>query len=678
MARTRSWWMSWLLCGGSLGLFLPILLLLALNHHASEIWQIYEPQAVPASVAAIVVGWFLASRRPGNGLGWFFLVAALLGQISDLSAMYAVYGLETRPDLPGAAFSLYLSLWLAAAMLIAFPTVPLLLFPDGRLAGRWSRIVAAGVALSILILVGGLIAGEVIPPGFPSIFERTHHPFNSGPPPWDPVLGILLGGVCGLVSVGMLLNRFRLARGTARQQYKWVIVVMVLLLLAYVADFVARAFSFGGYAITNSAFTILTALIPISMAVAILRYRLWDIDLLISRALVYGALSASVVGIYIVVVGWLGTVFRTGGNLGFSLLATGVVAVLFQPLRDRIQRWVNRFLYGERDEPYAVISRLGRRLEDTFVPDAVLSAIVGTVSEALRLPYAAIALSQGGEMAVAAAVGVPDDDPVRLPLVYQQSPVGELHVGRRAPGEQFGPADLRLLDDLSRQAGIAIHSLTLASELQQARERLVTTREEERRRLRRDLHDGLGSQLAALHLHAGALRHLIDAEPNRARQELDAMRSELREAIASIRVLVHGLRPVAIDELGLLTALRERVLRLNTGELSMRIDFPAELPPLAAAVEVAVYRIVEEALANVVSHSGASRCVVSIHSNDMLSVTIEDNGVGIAANHVSGVGMLSIRERAEELGGRCAIETPEGGGTRVNVRLPLGKQQPHE
>ncbi|MEZ4570670.1 MAG: hypothetical protein R2849_10160 [Thermomicrobiales bacterium] len=175
--------MSWLLCGGSLGLFLPILLLLALNHHASEIWQIYEPQAVPASVAAIVVGWFLASRRPGNGLGWFFLVAALLGQISDLSAMYAVYGLETRPDLPGAAFSLYLSLWLAAAMLIAFPTVPLLLFPDGRLAGRWSRIVAAGVALSILILVGGLIAGEVIPPGFPSIFERTHHPFNSGPPP---------------------------------------------------------------------------------------------------------------------------------------------------------------------------------------------------------------------------------------------------------------------------------------------------------------------------------------------------------------------------------------------------------------------------------------------------------------------------------------------------------------
>ncbi|MEZ4570668.1 MAG: ATP-binding protein [Thermomicrobiales bacterium] len=137
------------------------------------------------------------------------------------------------------------------------------------------------------------------------------------------------------------------------------------------------------------------------------------------------------------------------------------------------------------------------------------------------------------------------------------------------------------------------------------------------------------------------------------------MRSGSAKQSASIRVLVHGLRPVAIDELGLLTALRERVLRLNTGELSMRIDFPAELPPLAAAVEVAVYRIVEEALANVVSHSGASRCVVSIHSNDMLSVTIEDNGVGIAANHVSGVGMLSIRERAEELGGRCTIRRPK-------------------
>ncbi|MEZ4570669.1 MAG: hypothetical protein R2849_10155 [Thermomicrobiales bacterium] len=131
------------------------------------------------------------------------------------------------------------------------------------------------------------------------------------------------------------------------------------------------------------------------------------------------------------VVGWLGTVFRTGGNLGFSLLATGVVAVLFQPLRDRIQRWVNRFLYGERDEPYAVISRLGRRLEDTFVPDAVLSAIVGTVSEALRLLMPQIALSQGGEMAVAAAVGVPDEDPVRL---RWRSPVGELHVRAARPG----------------------------------------------------------------------------------------------------------------------------------------------------------------------------------------------------------------------------------------------------
>ncbi len=466
MVRGWSWWLSWSLCGMSLALFGPIFLLLYQNRHAPEIWQIFEPQSIPGVLAFCVVGGFLASRLPDNGLGWFFLGAALVSQLSDLTAMYAVFGLGLRPTLPGSEWALWSSLWLSALILITFPTVPLLLFPAGRFTSRWSKIVAGGVSLSVILLVGALISGTVIPPGFPAIYDQTPHPISTGEPAWDPALGILVGGICGIIAVSMLLYRFRKALGVARQQYKWVMSPMVLLVVLYIADFFARVLGTDAYMVTSPAFTIAAGLLPIAMAVAILRYQLWDIDFIINRTLVYGALSASVIGIYIVAVGWLGTVFRSGGNLAFSLLATGVVAVLFQPLRDRIQRGVNHLIYGERDEPYAVIARLGRRLEDTFVPDAVLSAIVGTVREALRLPYTAIALNQGGQLAVAAATGNPVDDPLRLPLVYQQAPVGELLVGRRAPGEQFSSADQRLLDDLARQAGIAVHSVTLARELQ--------------------------------------------------------------------------------------------------------------------------------------------------------------------------------------------------------------------
>jgi signal transduction histidine kinase len=440
-----------------------------------------------------------------------------------------------------------------------------------------------------------------------------------------------------------------------------------------VADFLARSSGTNWYRVTSPIFTIALMTVPISMAIAILRYRLWDIDIIISRALVYLAISASIVAIYVFIVGWLGAVFRTGGNLFFSLVATGVVAVLFQPLRERIQRGVNRLLYGERDEPYAVISRLGRRLEETLAPDAVLAAIAGTVREALKLPYSAIALRQGDRQVVAAAAGAATTDVIHLPLVYQHEPIGELLVAPRTPGEPFGQADQRLLDDLARQAGVAVHAIQLTYDLQQARERLVEAREEERRRLRRDLHDGLGSQLAALNLQAGALRGLIERDPAAAQAEVAELREQLRAAIASIRTLVHGLRPPAIDELGLVTALRERARQYNGDGLVVETTLPARLPELPAAIEVAMYRIVEEALANVVKHAAASWCSVRLVAGEAIDLCIEDNGVGIRPAARAGIGLQSMRERAAELGGTCLIDPRPDGGTVVQVRLPLAK-----
>jgi signal transduction histidine kinase len=687
LTRPWTWWLAWGQCGLTLALLPPIVVLLVLNRNAPDIWSIAEPQTLLAVVAASLVGVTLATRRPGNVIGWLLLAMGLTGSIAGLLDLWGVYALVTRPDASGGAEALWLGVWFGM-MGAPAPVLLLLLFPHGRFPDRRTRVVAVLTGLGSILLGLGVLTMHAFPvdAGFPDLYERAQNPWvplEPIGPIEDPSIGIIAIAICGLLAVALLLGRFRSARGSERQQYKWVVLAMAFAVLFFVADFVARALGTRAYVVTSPGMSLSIALVPVAMGLAILRYRLWDIDVVISRTLLYLTLSASVVGIYVFIVGWLGTLFRTrdnpsagsGQSLVISLVATGVVAVLFQPLRERVQRGVNRLLYGERDEPYAVISRLGRRLEESLAPDAVLPAIAGTVREALRLPYSAIALQQGDSQVIVAALGEPVPDPVRLPLVYRHEPVGELLLAPRAPGEAFSPADRRLLDDLARQAGVAVHAVQLTHELQQARERLVATREEERRRLRRDLHDGLGSQLAALNLQAGALRGLIERDPAAAQDEVVELRAQLRAAIASIRTLVHGLRPPAIDELGLLVALRERARQYSAEGLVVETDLPDTLPALPAAVEVAVYRIVEEALANVARHADARWCVVRLAAGDVVVLSIEDDGRGIDPFARAGVGLLSMRERAEEVGGSCAIGPRAGSGTRISVQLPWRSEQ---
>jgi signal transduction histidine kinase len=436
-------------------------------------------------------------------------------------------------------------------------------------------------------------------------------------------------------------------------------------------------------------------LIPLSIGVAILRSRLWDIDLVINRTLVYAALTVSVIGIYVVIVGSLSVVLQEHGSLLVSLLATGVVALAFQPLRARLQHGANRLLYGQRDEPYAVLAILGHRLDAALAPEAVLPTIVETVAQALKLPYAAILLKDGDTFTCAASYGAPAGEPLRLPLVYQGATVGALELSPRAPSEAFTRADLRLLEDLAHQAGSAAHAqrLTadlqrLTSDLQHARERLVTAREEERRRLRRDLHDGLGSALAALNFRAGAIRRLLASDLAAADALVVEQRDGLRNAIADIRRLVYGLRPPALDELGLVAAIRERATHFSSATMAepqdadglrVTVTAPDSLPALPAAVEVAAYRIVQEALTNVARHAQARTCAVrlaldaSARPDETAALTVEvvDDGVGLPPVLRDGVGLRSMRERAEELGGTFASETVSGGGTRVIALLPL-------
>ena len=413
-------------------------------------------------------------------------------------------------------------------------------------------------------------------------------------------------------------------------------------------------------------------LFPIAFAIAIMRYRLWDIDAIINRTLVYGALTASVVGIYILVVGYLGALFRAGSNLLISLLATGVVAVLFQPLRALLQRSVNRLLYGQRDEPYTVITGLSQRLEATLAPDAVLPTIVETVAQALKLPYAAILLTREKAFVIAASYGQPCEDPLVLPLIYQNETIGQLHLAPRTPGEAFSAADKRLLDELARHAGLAAHAVRLTSDLQHARERLVTAREEERRRLRRDLHDGLGSALTSVMFKLDATDELLDRDPAKVRALLAEVRAQTQASISDIRRLVYNLRPPILDEWGLVAALREHLAQYALQNVQVSLDAPESFPTLPAAVEVAVYRVVLESLANVIKHAQATVCTIRLALLvNALTVEVQDNGLGRPVGYHAGVGMTAMYERAAELGGTCVVEDAAPSGTRVYASFPL-------
>jgi signal transduction histidine kinase len=403
------------------------------------------------------------------------------------------------------------------------------------------------------------------------------------------------------------------------------------------------------------------------------RYHLFGVHL-ITRALVYGSLTVCILALYVLIAGALEVVFGSGSSVGVSLLAAASVALVFQPLRERLQRGAYRLVYGDGDEPYRVLARLGARLEASLAPETVLPTIVRTVRESLKLPYAAIVLVGQSDCDSAVWSGSTSDVPLRIPLSYQHELQGELLVARRQSGEPFTTAERRLLEDLGRQAGVATHAVRLTSELQQARRRLVHAAEEERRRLRRDLHDGLGPTLASQVLRAGAARRVLVSDPNTSSSLLTQLETGLQQALVDLRGLVYNLRPPTLDELGLAGAIQASIARVASScPLAFDVQIArGRLSGLPAAIEVATLRIVDEALNNVVRHARAHSCRVRVDVRQALEIEVVDDGVGLPVEPRSaGVGLTSIRERAVELGGTALIETPLSGGTRVMAVLPI-------
>jgi signal transduction histidine kinase len=420
-------------------------------------------------------------------------------------------------------------------------------------------------------------------------------------------------------------------------------------------------------------------LLPISISIAVLRYRLWDINPIINRTLVYGILSAGTMLFYILVVGFFSNYFQHSRvNFVISFVATGVIAVLFEPVRRRLQRAVNRLMYGDRDDPTTVLTHLSQRFESVLAPDSALQTIVETLAQTLRLPYAAITIYSldDEEARLVSRFGKAPSEVMNLPLTYQTERVGELILAPRAPGDSFSTADMNLLTIIAGQAGIAVHNLRLTNDLQRSREKLVTAQEEERRRLRRDLHDGVGPTLASLSQRLDAAADLVDKDPQVSVELLKELKGQVKGTVAEIRRLVYALRPPVLDEFGLVSAIREYVAQYTgPNGLAVSFDVTEPMPALPAAVEVAAYRIILEAFTNIVRHADATQCLIKILLDDnCLCLEVSDNGKGLAKKIHPGVGLTSMRERAAELSGACTIENLPSGGTRVSARLPVPKE----
>jgi signal transduction histidine kinase len=640
--------------------------------------QLFDPVV---TIAFAFVGALVASRHPRNPIGWIFGITGLLSGLTLLAATYRLLSEAVGPSssLPGVEVTKWLDNWIWLPATILPMTFLLLLFPDGHLlSARWRPVAwAAGLGM------GAAMVAIALHPSPPTEPVPESNPF--GIPGAEGALDFMINGASLLLAVALVGSlaalgvRFRRSRGIEREQLKWLAYAGVITILGGIASGVLYLlwptdpmFYELSIIITQAAMGV----IAVAAGIAILRYRLYNIDLLINRTLVYGALTAGVIGSYLVLVGSLSVLFQSSGNFVLALLATGVVALLVQPLRARLQRGVNRLMYGERDDPYAVLSHLSQQLKTTLAPTAVLPSIAEAVAQTLKLPYVALALKQGNALELAAAYGLPSGDPIDLPLVYQTETVGQLLVEPRGPGESFTPAERRLLEDIALQAGIAAHAVRLTADLQRAREHLVTAREEERRRLRRDLHDGLGPQLASMTLTLGAARELLRQDADAADVLLQELARHAQSAITDIRRVVYALRPPALDDLGLVPALREQAAHYSQAGLQIKIEAPDHVPPLPAAVEVAAYRIVQEALTNVVRHARAHVCVVrlALPRSDLFDIEIKDDGVGLPVNGRAGVGLTSLRERTDELGGTCEIVSEPGRGTCIRAHLPLHQE----
>lgn len=621
-----------------------------------------EPSFWLMQVAAAVGYGLLTIVLRNRGTRPLRLLVAGIGLGSATTSVAAEWG----SWVPDATWVVWFGSWAWAPGFVAIIALLPHLLPDGTiLSDRWRPATWLGMA-AVVVAGSSWALWPYQDQDLPETLAHSTNPVGVDLVS-DPLLSasvdvLLIGGV--LVAAASMVLRWRRSRGIQRQQMKWVLlglggtlvcVVLARLLPMPLAEAVAAA-----------------AMLPLpaAIAVAVLRHGLWDVEVVISRSLVYALVAVAAVGVYVGAVWLIGAAGTESGRV--SLLAVALLAPLLLPLHAALQRRVNRWVHGDDEEPWDELARLGDRLATVADPDMlvdrVLPDVLARVRRALRASIVRLQLADGISLSEGDEVLAECGPSVVVPLRYAGEDLGSLEIVRSGG---LGITEQELLDRWAAQASVAVHTVLTAREARRSRELVVIAREEERRRLRRDLHDGVGPSVAALALQVETARDLATEDPEAAAGLLSRLAPRINAVVADVRSLVHELRPPTLDELGLLAAVRELTARLSGGNTEIRVDSD-DLGALSAAVEVATYRIIGEAVTNAVRHAGAAHVAVDMkREGGTLYAAVRDDGTGFTAQPRAGLGLASMRARSEELGGTFEV-TSGPTGTVVTAVLPLG------
>ncbi len=619
-----------------------------------------------SGLALAVAGWPIARHRPRNLIGWALLVGGCLYAFTGTGMAVLAWAADDAAPWRLLATLVNAIGWNWAVGV--FIPLALVLFPEGQLPGRrWRAFIALLVFNGVALTIAGILDPKG---GMPAELGIQAYPAEPWPgqPTWLHVIWELGLAAAYLGAFAAVVLTYRRGDELIRRRMLWLLLAMLVVVAAFTLESVLR---------TESLLLgiLPIVLIPMSITIAVLRHQLLDIRLVVSRSLLYLLLTGGVVAAYLGLVALLDQAVRRQVSLGSSVLATLLIALAFNPVRLWLQRLIHRAFYGARRDPVRAIAAIGERLGEVGTGTATgLDGVLEALCRVMHYPAAAIVVD---EQQIASHGELPVDRQA-IALHSGEERFGELVVGLRSGERRLDTADERVLSLLAAPLSVAVQAGRLADELQVSRERVISGREEERRRIRRDLHDGLGPVLTGVVLNADAALRLLEADRARSAELLANLRDQAIGAIEEIRRLAYDLRPPVLDGMGLLGALREHaaVLSGREGEAALKVsvEAPPVLVELPAAVEVAAYRIVTEALTNVIRHSTATRAVVVLNvAETALCVEVRDNGVNAEDSWQPGVGLTSIRERTAELGGESEIHYDRTGG-RVRVSLPLPVQ----
>jgi signal transduction histidine kinase len=630
----------------------------------------------------------LIAARTSNKVGWLFLAEGLALALANAAKAYA--SRTGGAPLPGAPWAGWI---LTIALNAVFPplSLALLLFPDGRLPSpRWRPMAWAAVASGAV----GVACNAVSDVNFSSNFPHLNDPVTlvrAGS--LDGVYNgtLVFGPLIFLLCAASLIVRLVRSRGEQRLQLKWFVFASALASSTVaVASFVLPD--------PSMAFTVFVPLIPIGAGVAIFKYRLYDIDVVINKTVVFGTLAAFITAVYVAIVVGIGAAIGQGSkpNLGLSILATGVVAVAFQPVRERVQRFANRLVYGVRATPYEVLSEFSSRMAGAYESEYLLPRMARILAEGTGAGSAHVWLKVGNELRAEATWPGADDSPALpmkddvlppmpdaslvLPVRHRDDLLGALSL-TKLPGERLTPTEETLAADLASGAGLVLRNVRLTEELlarlddlRASRQRLVAAQDQERRRIERNLHDGAQQQLVALAVKQRLVAVLVGRDPEKAAAMMEELQADTTEALENLRDLARGIYPPLLADQGLAAALASQA-RKATFPVSIEAAHVGRYPQEA---EAAVYFCCLEALQNVAKYAGATHATIRLHEQDgQLTFEVTDDGAGFDSTKTSyGTGLQGIADRLSAQGGTLGVTSTPGEGTTVTGRLRVPVLEP--